>query len=136
MASIYELAASERARIHHLLAAELARELDVAFAYLYGSFAESQSFHDIDIGVYLDGLANSSERQGALTERLSSLLKMPADVRVLNDAPVTFLYHVLRGELLFSRDDLLLAAVMEDTFRRYLDIAPLLRHSMKEAFAE
>jgi predicted nucleotidyltransferase len=136
MASIYELVASERARIRHLLAAELAREQDVAFAYLYGSFAESQSFRDIDIGVYLVGQANPSERQGSLTERLSSLLKMPADVRVLNDAPVTFLYHVLRGELLCSRDDLLLSAVMEDTFRRYLDIAPLLRHSTKEAFAK
>ena len=100
MASIYELAASERARIQRLLATELARELDVAFAYLYGSFVESRSFRDIDIGVYLNGPANPSERQGALKERLSSLLEIPADVRVLNDAPVTFLYHVLRGELI------------------------------------
>ena len=57
------------------------------------------------------------------------------DVRIVNEVPISFLYHVLRGMLLFSRDDVRLAEVIEDTTRRYLDIAPLLRHSTKEAFA-
>ena len=136
MVKVYKLAPGEYVRIRRVLAAALAREPDIAFAYLYGSFAESSSFHDIDLGVCLDGRANTRERAYSLAERLNSQLKIPVDVRVLNDAPVSFLYHVLRGELLYSRDVDLLSAVMEDTMRRYLDIAPLLRRSTKEAFAE
>ncbi len=37
------------------LAAALASNPRVAFAYLYGSFAEGRAFRDIDVGVYLAG---------------------------------------------------------------------------------
>jgi hypothetical protein len=57
------------------------------------------------------------------------------DVRILNVAPVSFLYHVLRGQLLFCRDDEILAEVTERTISRYLDIAPLVRRGAQEAFA-
>ena len=50
-------------------------------------------------------------------------------------APVSFHFHVLRGECILSRNDCLLGDVIEDTVRRYLNIAPLLRRSTKEAFA-
>jgi hypothetical protein len=60
---------------------------------------------------------------------------MPVDVRGLNVAPVSFLYHVLRGQLLFCRDNARLAEVMEQTISRYLDIAPLVRRATQEAFS-
>ncbi len=98
---------------------------------------EAEGFHDIDVGIYLNDVneraAESTESD--LAQRLTARLKIPVDIRVLNAAPVPFLYHVLRGKLILSRNDDLLARVMENTVRRYLDIAPLLRHSAKEAFA-
>jgi predicted nucleotidyltransferase len=38
------------------LATAFAREPNIAFAYLYGSFVEADAFHDVDIGVYVSRL--------------------------------------------------------------------------------
>ena len=105
----------ERQRIEERLAAELARDRSVAFAYLYGSFVESQPFHDIDVGVYLENLQADRLTATALdlAQRLSGTARIPVDVRILNVAPVSFLYHVLRDQLVFCRDDAVLAEVME-----------------------
>jgi len=113
----------------------LAGESDVAFAVLYGSFAAAEAFHDVDVGIHL-----RTEQPGHLfgshpAQRLSEQVGYPVDVRVLNGAPVSFLFHALRGQVLLSRDDDLLGDVMERTMQRYFDVAPLLRHSAREAFA-
>jgi len=127
----------ERHRIQQGLAAELASDRRVAFAYLYGSFVESEPFHDIDVGVYLENVQADRLTAAALdlAQRLSDSARIPVDVRVLNVAPVSFLYHVLRGQLVFCRDDAVLTEVMERTVSRYLDIAPLVRRGTQEAFA-
>lgn len=57
------------------------------------------------------------------------------DVCVLNEAPLSFVYHVLRGRLLVCRDEECLTEILEDVARRYLDLAPLLRQGTKDAFA-
>lgn len=127
---------SERSRILERLAADLAADPDVAFAYVYGSFVGSEPFHDVDIGVYLRTTPPESMtlHSLALAEHLSTGVGLPVDVRILNAAPVSFVYHVLRGQLILNRDDDLLGEVMQRTVSRYLDIAPLLRRSTKEAF--
>ena len=130
----YQLDAEARAHVREQLARELATHADVAFAYLYGSFVESDAFHDVDVGVYFSPPPTGA-RASALAQSLGDRAKFPVDVRPLNGAPVSFVYHVLRGQLLLSRDDALLAEIMEQTVHQYLDIAPLLRHSTKEAFA-
>lgn len=67
--------------------------------------------------------------------RLSSGLQIPVEVSVLNGAPTSFVFHVLRGELLISNNDELLSTLIEETARRYLDISPLRRRATKEAFS-
>lgn len=136
MAKVHEIEAGERLRVARFVAGELAQNPCVAFAYVYGSFAEARPFHDIDIGVYRNGSEPSPDLEENLAQTLSTALRIPVDVRVVNDAPVSFLFHVLRGELLYSRDDELLSTVIENTIRCYLDIAPVLRHSAQEAFAK
>ncbi len=137
MTRLHRITTEERHRIEQCLAAELASDRNVAFAYLYGSFVESQPFHDIDVGVHLR--TTSADRVTAtaldLAQRLSDRARIPVDVRILNVAPVSFLYHVLRGQLVFFRDEAVLAEVMERTVSRYLDIAPLVRRGALEAFA-
>jgi predicted nucleotidyltransferase len=134
---LHRITSEERHRIEQYLAAELASDPGMVFAYLYGSFVESQPFHDIDVGVYLQTVRADRVTATALdlTQRLSDGARIPVDVRILNVAPVSFLYHVLRGQLVFCRDDAVLAEVMERTVSRYLDIAPLVRRGTQEAFA-
>ena len=57
------------------------------------------------------------------------------DVRIANQAPLSFLFHALRGRLLIVRDEYLLADLMERTARGYHDVAPLLRQATRDAFA-
>jgi len=138
MKRLYDLGVEERVRVKNQVAAIVSSEPRVAFAYLYGSFTEAQPFHDIDVGVYLRDAdpRPAMPFSAVLAQRLSEHLNLPVDARILNGAPVSFLHHVLRGTFLVSHDDDLLGEVLEDTIRRYLDMAPLLRRSAKEAFAE
>ncbi len=131
------LGAEERGSVEETLAGMLATERGVTFAYLYGSFVESESFHDVDVGVYLADVQPDQMTAAALElgQRLSERVHLPVDVRVLNGAPDSFLYHVLQGRLLLSGDDTVLADILERTIHRFLDIAPLRRQGAKEAFA-
>lgn len=137
MTRLHRIATEDRQRIEQRLAAELASDRNVVFAYLYGSFVESQPFHDIDVGAHLRTVSSDRVTATALDlgQRLSDIAGIPVDVRILNVAPVSFLYHVLRGRLVFCRDDAVLAEVMERTVSRYLDSAPLVRRATLEAFA-
>jgi predicted nucleotidyltransferase len=125
-----------RRRALHRLTSELAGEPEVVFGCLYGSFLEGLPFEDVDVGVYLRTSSGGVEATYdlSLADRLSKAIRLPVDVRVLNHASTPFLFHVLRGHLLFCRDDDLLAGVMERTAARYLDIAPVLRQATREAF--
>lgn len=131
---LYALDETQRAALTRRLTSAVAEDGDLIFAYLFGSFVAPLPFHDIDVGVYLrDG--GDGSRALALGRTLSERVAMPVDVRVLNTAPVSFLYHVLRGSRLFCRDDSVLAEVMERTIAGYLDAEPLLRQATREAFA-
>ncbi|NOS78224.1 MAG: nucleotidyltransferase domain-containing protein [Nitrospira sp.] len=119
------------------LAAELEKDPAVVFAYLHGSLLDSEAVHDVDVGLYLreSDAERGSAVASALSARLSIIAGLPVDVRVLNEAPLSFVYHVLRGRLLLCRDEDLLTTMLEDVARRYLDLAPLLYQGTKDAFA-
>lgn len=114
---------------------------DVLFAYAHGSFLEDRPVHDVDIAVYLvpaaahDTPFPSSDLAGELQRVLPAGLRLPVDVRLLNDAPVGFRYHAFRGRLLYSRDEEVRAALVERTIRTYLDLEPILHRALKEAMA-
>ena len=118
------------------MAPQLEKEHGLAFAYLYGSAIEQQTVHDIDIGLYYESTDSlpTSDRMLTLANQLSSALHIPVDIRILNHAPLTFLFHVLQGQLVTDQHPDLHATILEQTGREYLDIAPLLRQSTKDAF--
>ena len=124
MKQLYRLSPEERNQIRDQLAAELSQYPDVLFAYTYGSFVDSESFHDVDIGVYLSGSTINAKIAADLSQRLSGKIKLPVNVRILNAAPISFRFHVLRGECLFSRNDDLRTDIMEDIMRRYFRHRP------------
>lgn len=119
------------------LRVELAQVSGLRFAYMYGSVLESDRVHDLDIGIFLDETTGAQQMNmiDALSVTLSAVVGFPVDIRVLNGAPLPFLYHVLRGKLVLCRDETFLTDMLEDVARRYLDLAPFLRNGTKEAFA-
>lgn len=135
--SRYTIQHDAREALVRRLADELEKEPAVGFAYLYGSLLDSETVHDVDVGLYLlEPTAESGVRLAAeLPDRLTAIVELPVDARILNAAPLSFLYHVLRGRLLVCHDEDLLTAIIEDVARRYLDLAPLLRQGTKDAFA-
>ncbi|GAB6101043.1 nucleotidyltransferase domain-containing protein [Thermococcus atlanticus] len=96
---VYSIGEHEKGRIKRLIKEFLMGREEVLFAYLHGSFL-SGPFRDIDIAVYTDG-----ERDVFYELELEERLGFPVDVRVLNNAPISFIFKVPKGELLFSRDE-------------------------------
>jgi uncharacterized protein len=137
MERLYKVDSAKRLNLLEELRTELMREPAVVFVYVYGSFLGSEGFHDVDVGAYLatEDPEKFTATALALAQRLTARSGFPVDVRILNQAPTSFVFHVLRGQLIFSRNEDCLTEVIETTIRRYLDIAPLLRQSAKEAFA-
>jgi predicted nucleotidyltransferase len=126
----------EREKIIEELTDLLRNRSEVVFAYVFGSFAEGMPFHDLDVGIYLTKIAREqvTEYGLALSQTLSNELKIPVDARILNFAPVLFLYHVIRGKLIFERDEEVRTRVVEQTIPRYLDLKPIILRGVKEAF--
>jgi predicted nucleotidyltransferase len=133
----YTIQPDARDALVRCLTAELEKDSAVAFAYLHGSLLDSETVHDIDVGLYVH--ESEAERGSAIASELSARLTaaagVPVDACVLNGAPLPFLYHVFRGQLLVCRDEDLLTTMLEDVARRYLDLAPMLRQGTKDAFA-
>lgn len=134
---VYELSGEEKQRILKQITTFMGRHKEVLFAYVYGSFTEDIPFHDIDVGIYVSGIRQEKASVYALElqHKLDKELKIGTDVRVMNFAPVSFIYSVIRGCLVSERDENKRAQVLEDAVRRYLDIKPLLYRGIKEAFA-
>ena len=110
---------------------------EIEFAFLYGSFVSLGTFHDVDLGLFLNeqSLQADFDIASDLSGRLTSRFRLPFDVRVLNDAPVSFLYHVFRGRLVYCVDPERLADRVEYVLPRYFDRCGFLRHYTREAFA-
>ena len=95
---------------------------EIVFAYLHGSFL-THDFRDIDIAIYL------KEDEDVLYEvelgvELEKILKFPVDVRVLNSAPLTFRFKVIKdGLLLFSRDEKIRSNFEALTISEYHDFS-------------
>ena len=108
----------------------------VVFAYLYGSFVKEESFRDIDVGVYLmDAGENSIVVSAELKTKLSRGAQRHSfnftadqfDVKILNDAPFTFLRRVFeQGILLFDQNPELRTDVIEYVSLKYRECAGIL----------
>jgi hypothetical protein len=103
-------------------------------AYVFGSFARSEPFGDLDVAVLMAApvaapLAFELKLEGDLEKRV----RIPVDVRVLNHAPQPFQYSVIReGILILDRDPNRRAAFEGNVVKQYLDFLRFRRRSLKE----
>ncbi len=131
---------SEGREREHLTAAirqELEARAEIVFAYLHGSFLAGEGYRDIDIAVWLDpSRVAPGERDRYALDLSVALhlgLRRPVDVRALNDAPLAFRYHALRGRRLVVRDADFLDEMRARTWDEYFDFLPFARQYLREA---
>jgi uncharacterized protein len=135
---IHKAGTAQKKQIKEGISAILKAKQGIDFAYLFGSFTEKNlPFHDIDLGVFFNEKEpfDMYETANELAFVLQQQVALPVDVRVLNNAPVSFMYHVMKGELTLDNDEEIRCRLMEQTVRQYLDMRPILYRAMKEAFS-
>ncbi|MEF8879628.1 MAG: nucleotidyltransferase domain-containing protein [Candidatus Thermoplasmatota archaeon] len=114
----------------------LKKEKKIVFAYLHGSFL-TDTFRDIDIGIYLSNVDSKKKMldyELYLEERLNSKTGFVFDIRVLNHAPVSFCYSVIKnGEVLFSRDENQRADFESLSWVKYFDFDFYRKRYMRDA---
>ena len=108
---------------------------EILFAYLHGSFVKKDAFRDIDVAIYLERMpASVLEYELQMeTDLMKALKKYIVDVRVLNGAPLSFKYNVIKdGIVLLSKDDDKRADFEEKTIVFYLDFLPYRKLYLRE----
>jgi predicted nucleotidyltransferase len=128
-----------KAEIIGILSQTLSQKNEILFAYLHGSFLESKTFQDIDVAVYLEETTkhdiNIIEYEIALSLLVEKQLRMAADVKALNWAPLSFRYNVSRGLLLLSRDELKREDFLCATWMEYFDFLPISKAYVREVLS-
>ena len=113
---------------------------EILLALLHGSFLTGRTFRDVDLALYLEPntIGSNALRDYELEQgvRWSAELGLPIDVRVLNDAPVTFRYHALKGTALLVRDEEFVDELRARTWDEYCDFAPFARRYLREVIGE
>jgi len=132
----------DRERLAAAVKRYLMQDKAILFAYIHGSFAEDRPFRDVDIAIYLDERSLASEDvhsplayELALETELDAIYPVTPDVRILNHAPLSFRYGVIKmGLLLFARDDDLRVDFEVAALTRYFDFAPFRKRYLQEVF--
>ncbi len=112
----------EREKVVKKLADILKKREEVIFAYIHGSFLKG-NFRDVDVAIYLTE-SRDVFYEIELEVELEETLKLPVDVRILNSAPLSFRFGVIKnGLILFSKDEQVRVEFETRTISEYHDFA-------------
>lgn len=121
--------------------AEIAENLPVSIAYLYGSFLD-ETFHqdsDIDIALVFKEPPEKLQlfkMEMKVTDLLDRKFKIPFDVRTINDAPLKVKGEIItHGELIYSSDEEFRVDFETYIRSRYFDYLPALR-SLRDVYLD
>lgn len=106
---------------------------EIIASLLFGSFTEDQ-FRDIDIGLFLDpSFPPPRYYEQRLERELSDLAHFPVDVRILNTAPVRFVYQVLKKQnIIMCKNMNAFSSFESKVLREYFDYAYYLNRYRRE----
>lgn len=108
MKTVHHADKDKKRKIQKEITKYLKNENRIVFAYIHGSFLE-KGFKDIDIGIYVN--VDFKKKQTInyelhLEAELNRMFSYQFDVRVLNYAPLSFKFNVIKKSiLLFSKDE-------------------------------
>lgn len=103
---------------------------------MFGSFLDKSNFGDLDIAVYLDHIPENDyiSTEMKLQEVLEKNASYPVDVRILNHAPPSFCYSVIKkGFVLIDNDEDKRVDFEMMTYKLYFDFLPFRKQYFKEA---
>jgi hypothetical protein len=120
--------------IVNTISALLARYEDINSAYLHGSFLSAKTFGDIDLGLLVTHTpGNIIEYETNIEIEIEGQVNIPVDVRVLNNAPVSFVQNVIRGgKLVLDKQPNVRSDFESYSLRKYFDFAPFRRRYLSE----
>jgi predicted nucleotidyltransferase len=136
MKNIYfQISESDKKIIMERLRYSLKKRPNLLFAYVYGSFVMADKFRDIDIAVYLKQIPSTPLHvELELETELGNIIKnYLVDVRILNNAPLSFRYNVIKsGKPIVVVDDDARTDFEEATLSNYFDFSPFRKMYLKE----
>lgn len=125
MKEFYQFTKQEKNILTQKISQFLEKREEISFAYIFGSFLEPEniSFRDIDVAVFLSEPTIKKEKifnyETNLSIELGKFINFSfdkIDIKVFNFAPVSFQNNVFsRGNLLFAKNNNLLASLIEKT---------------------
>ncbi len=124
-----------REKIIEEIKSELVKKENILFAYIFGSFVNSNNYKDIDIGIYISDfdMDKALDLEFELERILEDKIQKSFDVRVINKAPLGFIYNILKGKIVIIERDSLLRSDFESLiFRKYFDYQHLIDEYLKE----
>jgi predicted nucleotidyltransferase len=108
---------------------------EISFAYIFGSFVQTDHYHDIDLAVYLAENFNKNDMkifpygyESLLVSEINLLVRKEIDLVVMNNAEITIQQRIInKGILLFSKDELKRVLYENNIRKLYIDAEPLRR---------
>jgi len=134
----YVLSSVQKEQLMKQIIAIVSSHTDYAFLYVHGSFIEDVPFGDIDLALYiiedlLPPIDLTIKKEIALEVELQEKLGYPFDAHIINTAPLSFCYNVLKnGRLLYENDEDIRVRFVTQTIDRYIDFLPYRKRYLKE----
>lgn len=122
-------------KIIEIIREELEKRENILFAYIFGSFVDSEKYNDIDIAIYVSNFNREKvlDMEFELERILEDKLNISFDVRIINEAPLGFVYNVLKNKIIvLDRDSLLRSDFESLIFRKYFDYQHLIDEYLRE----
>lgn len=107
----------------------------ILFAYIFGSFVSEDAFKDVDIAIFTSGVESESPMKLELTleGEIEYAIHIPVDIRIINDAPVSFIYNVLKGGIVIVDNNKSLRSDFEGlVYKKYFDFQYLRNEYLRE----
>ncbi len=130
----HKLAPSKKEVLINKLSSHLSGYKQISSAYIFGSFIQPDVFSDIDIGILANGkIEPALDFELKLEIELEDLIRYPVDVRILNNAPLSFSHNVIRhGMIIIDRDQNFRADFTGYILKQYFDFAPYRKRYLME----
>lgn len=100
----------------------LEKKEEIIFAYVFGSFITEEKYNDIDVAVYIKNeKIDHIDYSISLSVEMEKEIKQPLDIKVINALPLPLKYHITKGILLFTKDEILHENFICDVWKKYID---------------
>ncbi len=107
----------------------------ILFAYIFGSFVSDDEVKDIDVGVFISSVENKSplKLELKLEGEIEDAIHIPVDIRIINNAPSSFIYNVLKGGIVIVDNNKSLRSDFEGlVYKKYFDFQHLRNEYLRE----